>query len=201
MAKVGGRVGWIAWPAMLACVVVVAGLVWFAVPGIPGAVTFIGNTLRAATSAPAADGADSAAAFEPATDCRSLYPDRLWAELTWTPDVLLLPGTAAPATATTLVAALGPSVRFSCTWRTEDGRSIQTTVSDVAADASAIAEAALGADAFACERADERLHCSRERDGVTEVHDIVGGVWVGSSLVGWTPGAYAEQVLSRVVSG
>ena len=44
-------------------------------------------------------------------DCRALYPDRLWAELTWTPDVLLSQSLAPPAGEdTSLIDALAPAV-------------------------------------------------------------------------------------------
>ena len=54
MARIGGRNLWLAWPAGLLCAGVVGALVWLAVPAIPGTVLFVGDTLRAATSAPEA---------------------------------------------------------------------------------------------------------------------------------------------------
>lgn len=200
MAKVSGRVSWIAWPAMLGCLVVIGALVWLAVPGVPGAITFIGNTLRGATSPPAADSANGAPA-EPATDCRSLYPDRLWSALTWTPEVLLSENRDAPATATTLPTALSAEVRFTCTWRADDGRSIQTSVSGVSGDASVVAAAALTADGFACADDGHHVHCERTRDTVTEQHDLRGDTWVSSVLTAWTPEDYGSQVVSRAFPG
>jgi hypothetical protein len=198
MARVGGRSLWIAWPMGVICAGVVAALVWLAVPGVPGMVEFAGNMLRGATSAPSADGAGGAsAAAEPASDCRSLYPDRLWADLTWTPDVLLSQSAAAPVTATALPAALAPVVHFTCTWRVSDAQRIATTVAGVAAGSTAIAEAALAADGFACTAAVDGVHCERERDGVREIHDIRGDVWLSSQLVGWEPEDYAGQTAAR----
>lgn len=185
-----------AWPAALVCVGVIVALLWLALPGIPGAVDFVGSTLRGATAASAADEAvaDDAAA-EPVTDCRSLYPDRLWAELTWTPDVLLSPSTDAPSS--TLTAALAPRVRITCTWRVGDGRSIRSTVADVDEGAVAVAQAALTAEGFACTTEGERLHCERTSGDVVELHDLQGTVWLSSVLTAWEPDDYGAQTASR----
>lgn len=199
MARVGGRSLWIAWPMGVICAGVVAVLVWLAVPGVPGMIDFAGNMLRGATSAPAADGGGAASAAEqPATDCRSLYPDRLWSQLTWTPDVLLSQNAAAPATDTALPAALAPAVRFSCTWRIDDAHRVSTTVAAVAAGSAPIAQAALAAEGFTCVAADaDGVHCERERDGVREIHDVRGDVWLSSQLVGWAPEDYGALTASR----
>lgn len=200
MAKVGGRSAWIAWPAMIGCIGVIGVLLVLAVPGVPGAIDFVGTTLRGATSAPAADGAGGPAE-EAATDCRDLYPDRLWAELTWTPQALLSQNASAPATAANLVTALAPDVRFTCVWNAEDGRNIVTTVASVGDAASAVAQAALSADGFSCGVEDELAHCERTRDGITEIHDLRGGTWVASILTGWVPEDYSTQVASRAFAG
>lgn len=196
MAKVGGRSAWIAWPAAIMCAGVIGALLVLAVPGVPAAIDFIGSTLRAATSAPSAGDAGGSA-DKPATDCRDLYPDRLWAELTWTPDALLSQTAAAPATAANLATALAPEVRFTCTWNTEDGRSIVTTIASVSEAASAVAQAALSADGFSCGSQGEIVHCERSRDSVSEMHDIRGETWVASILTGWVPEDYSAQVASR----
>lgn len=203
MAKVGGRSAWIAWPAALICVAIVGALLWLATPGVPAAVSFIGDALRAATSPPSADGDDAQAAAEaePASDCRSLYPNALWAELVWTPQVLLSKSTSAPATATTLAQALAPTVAFTCTWNTDDGRSITSTVASVADGAAAVAQAALPSEGFACTPEGERLHCERSAGGVTELHDLRGTVWLSSVLARWSPEDYGALTASRVFPG
>jgi hypothetical protein len=202
VAKVGGRSAWIAVPAGVFCIAVIGVLVWLAAPGIPPAVSFIGDTLRDATSAPLADGegADGEAA-EPATDCRSLYPDRLWAELTWTPEVLLSQTMAAPATTTTLTQALTPTVRFTCTWNTEDGRAVSSTLADIPAGASAVAQAALSSEGFTCSAESDSVHCERASGDVTEIHDVRGAVWLSSVLTTWLPEDYAVQTASRAFAG
>ncbi len=201
MARVGGRSLWIAWPMGVICAAVVGALLWLALPGLPGAVEFTGNMLRNSTSAPIAGGADGAAAEEPATDCRGLYPDRLWAELTWTPDVLLSQDAAAPATTTTLTTALTPVVRFSCTWRVPDGRTAATTLATVVAGSGAVAQAALAAEGFACTADGEAVHCERTRGTVTEIHDLRGDLWVSSVLTDWEPEEYGAQVAARAFAG
>jgi hypothetical protein len=195
---VGGRSGWIAWPVAVICIAVIAALFWLAAPGVPGAISFVGDTLRGATSAPTADGGGAAGADEPATDCRSLYPDRLWAELTWTPEALLDQDTDPPATTTTLGQALAPSVVFTCTWTVEDGRSVSTTLAEVGEGSDAVAQAALTTEGFSCRPEGDRLHCERASGGVTEIHDLRGTQWLSSVLTNWLPEDFAAQTASRV---
>ncbi|GAA2081105.1 hypothetical protein GCM10009758_30510 [Microbacterium hatanonis] len=195
MAKVGGRSAWIAWPALLFCAAVVLVLLWLAAPGVPGAISFVGDTLRSATTATAASAPDEA--DEAATDCRTLYPDRLWAELTWTPEVLLSQNGAAPAATTTLAQALAPTVRFTCTWTTEDGRSASTTLADVAAGSGPIASATLASEGFSCAEDGERLHCERTAGDVVEMHDLQGTAWLSTVLTNWQPEDYGAQTAAR----
>jgi hypothetical protein len=196
MVKVGGRVSWIAWPAMLGCVAVIVVLFVLAIPGIPGAIDFVGSTLRASTSAPVADGDESAPAEAP-RECRELYPDRLWVDLTWTPSARLSPDTSVPAVDPALVTALSPAVRFTCTWRTDDGRTIQSTLADVAAGSAPIAQAALSASGASCTVEGDRMHCEHESDGVTRIDDIQGELWLSSTLTQWTPDDYAAQTAAQ----
>ncbi|MFG6503215.1 hypothetical protein [Microbacterium sp. P05] len=201
MARVGGRSAWIAWPVAVICAAVVGALVWLAVPGIPSAVSFVGDTLRAATtSLPAVDDAD-AASTAPATDCRDLYPDELWSQLVWTPKVLLSQNAALPATTTSLAQTLAPTVVFTCTWRTEDGRSISTTYAQVADGSAAAAQAALTSEGFACGLDGARVHCERGAGAVTEIHDLLGTAWLSSVMTDWMPEGYAAQTASRVFVG
>lgn len=197
MARVGGRSAWIAWPAGVVCAVIVAGLFWLAAPGIPAAIGFIGDTLRGATTPREETAARGRQTDGPATDCRGLYPDRLWAELTWTPGVLLSPSAAAPATETGLVQALTPAVRFTCVWTAEGGKTISTTLADAPGDAAAIAHAALAAAGFACEVEGGRVHCERTAGAVVEIHDLEGAVWLSSVLTAWEPEEYGAQTASR----
>jgi len=199
MARVSGRSLWVAWPAGVLCAAVIAALLWLAAPGVPGAVDMIGTMLRGASATPSADGAgDAATDAAPATDCRDLYPDPLWAELTWTPDVLLSQNTDPPATASALATALTPAVRFTCTWRTGDGRSVSTTVATVPVDTAPVAHAALAAEGFDCTLEDGAARCERARGTVREVHDLRGDVWLSSVLDDWAPEDYSTQVASRV---
>lgn len=194
MAKVGGRVAWIAWPAMLGCVAVIVVLLALAVPGIPGTVDFVGSTLRAATAAQAEE-TDTTVA-EPPKECRELYPDRLWVDLTWTPTARLSPDASAPDADAALVTALGPAVRFSCVWTTEDGRSIRSTLSTVAAGSAPIAQAALSALGASCTMDGDRMHCERVAGEVTRIDDIQGDTWLSSTLTGWLPEQYGAQTAS-----
>jgi hypothetical protein len=200
MARVGGRSLWLAWPIGVICAAVVAALLYLAVPGLPTAVRFTGDLLRGATAAPVAGGEGSAVGGTPepaATDCRSLYPDRLWSQLVWTPDVLLSQTLAAPAASSPLADALGPAVRFTCTWRVSDARWISSTVAAVVPGSATIAAAALTADGFSCSVDGDAVHCERTRDGATEIHDVRGQTWLSSVLHGWSVDDYAALTASR----
>ncbi|KEP74071.1 hypothetical protein HR12_22335, partial [Microbacterium sp. SUBG005] len=54
MARIGGRSLWLAWPAGIFCAAAVVALGVLAAPGIPTAVGFVGDTLRAGTDTPTA---------------------------------------------------------------------------------------------------------------------------------------------------
>lgn len=197
VAKVGGRSSWIAWPTALICVGVIGVLLWLAAPGVPAAVSFVGDTLRGASSAPRADTA-GAADVEPPTECRGLYPDGLWATLTWTPDVLLTPSTAAPATSPALTQALAPEVRFTCTWTAAPDLSVVTTLATVPEGAVAIAQATLSSEGFSCEPVGERTRCQRTSGSTLEVHDLQGTDWLATLQTNWLPEGYAEKTAARV---
>jgi len=202
MARIGGRSLWLAWPVGVLCAGVVGALVWVALPAVPGTVNWIGDTLRAATSAPvaAAPSPVETAALDPEADldCRTLYPDRLWAELVWGSDVLLDQDRTPPATwITALVDALQPVVRVTCSWRSADGQ-IVTTLSRVAADASTIAEAALLGQGFDCETFGTGVACRRQHGDIVEEQAVRDGLWLASIETSWLPEDYGTQLAARV---
>jgi hypothetical protein len=203
LARTGGRNSWIAWPAGLLCAAVVAALAWLAQPMLPISVAWMGDMLRASTTPPvAAPQAESVAtlAAEPGDiDCRALYPDSLWAELTWTPEVLLSQGNSAPATAVTaLNDALAPSVRITCHWRAEGGRTISSTLAEVAGDAGTIADASLRGQGFACTTDAEAVVCARTAGSVIEEHTVRGGLWLSSVETAWHPDEYGTRLATHV---
>jgi len=202
MARIGGRSLWLAWPVGVLCAGIVGALVWVALPAVPGTVNWIGDTLRAATSAPvaAAPSPVETAALDPATDldCRTLYPDRLWAGLVWGRDVLLAQNLAPPTTGITgLVDALQPVVRVTCSWRSADGQ-IVTTLSRVGTDASTIAEAALLGQGFDCETFGTGVTCRRQRGDIVEEQAVRDGLWLASIETSWLPEDYGTQLSARV---
>lgn len=198
MARVGGRNTSLAWVVGLTCAAVVAALAWIAAPLLPGTVQFVGDQLNPPTSDPAAGDAEDAVSGE-VSECRDLYADALWTSLVWTPDSVLTPSTDAPeSTASGLLDALSPKVRFTCAWTSADG-AISTTVADVPADAGAIAGTALPALGFTCEDVDARIRCVREgEDGTRETIEAGGGTWLSSVQDGWHPSGYAQRVADRV---
>jgi hypothetical protein len=203
VARTGGRNSWIAWPIGLLCATVVAALAWLSQPLLPVSVVWMGDMLRAATSPPViAEPGESVAAqasMPGDIDCRTLYPDRLWAELTWTPKVLLLQDYAPPATAVTaLTDALTPSVRISCHWRAADGGSVVSTLARVGADAGVIADASLRGQGFTCTTDAEAVVCSRAVGDVLEEHAIRGGLWLSSVERAWHPEAYGARLAAHV---
>jgi len=193
MARVGGRNAWIAWPVGIICTAVVAALVVLAVPGIPGALTFVGNTLRAAATAPTSTPAPSPT---PATTCRELYTPELWSSLVWS-RVNLLSQRRTPAASTPeAVAASGATVVVTCHWRGAAGSSLETTVSTVSPEGAAAVQATLSSQGFGCQVAGDTVHCERSSGRVVEVHDLRGDRWVSSTLVDWMPDDYAAIVAS-----
>ena len=203
MARVGGRNSWIAWPAGMLCAAVVGTLAWLAQPMLPVSVTWVGDMLRAATTpvppVPVVESVATRAIAPGDIDCRALYPDSLWAELTWTPDVLLSQDTAPPPTeVTTLTDALAPSVRLSCHWRTDDGRSIVSTLAGVAADAGPIADASLRGQGFTCTTDADAVVCVRTTGDVIEEQTIRGGLWLSSVERAWHPDAYGARLSAHV---
>ena len=203
LARIGGRNSWIAWPAGLLCAAVVAALAWIAQPMLPVSVAWMGDMLRASTTPPVqvpAPESVATLATEPGDiDCRALYPDSLWAELTWTPSVLLSQGNSAPATAVTeLVDALVPSVRITCTWRADGGRAITSTLAQVAADAGSIADASLRGQGFACGSDADAVVCARTSGDVLEEHTFRGGLWLSSVESAWHPDEYAARLAAHV---
>lgn len=206
MARVGGRNPWIAWPAGLLCAGVVGALAWLAQPMLPVSVLWMGEMLRAATTppvvAPVAETVAARADEPGALDCRTLYPDSLWAELTWTPDVLLAQDAAPPATAvTTLTDALTPAVRLTCHWRADAGRTIVSTLAGVAPEAAVIADASLRGQGFTCVSTAESLQCARASGDILEQHTIRGGLWLSSVERGWHPEQYGARLSAHVWGG
>ncbi len=203
VAKTGGRNSWIAWPAALLCAAVVAALGWLSQPILPASVLWVGDMLRAASTPPIVVPATpllATVAQEPGdVDCRALYPDDLWAELTWTPHVLLSQNyTPPPTSVTALVDALSPSVRISCHWRTSEGGLIVTTLATVSADAGAVADAALRGQGFSCTTDADAVVCARTAGEVTEEHVFRGGLWLSSAETAWSPTAYGARVAAHV---
>ena len=204
MARIGGRNLWLAWPAGLLCAAVVGTLAWLAAPAVPGTVRFVGDTLRAATSAPEAAAAQpvgqTALAGSSPIDCRDLYPGPLWGELAWTPQVLLDQTHAAPATAVTaLVDALQPAVAVTCTWHGIAG-TIASTLSVVAPDAAPVADLALRGEGFSCQAYGSGVTCRRDSGGVVEEQTVRDGLWLVSVETTWHPEEYGARLAAFVWS-
>ncbi|WP_460721993.1 hypothetical protein [Microbacterium aureliae] len=207
MARTGGRSTWIAVPATLACFAVVAALLWLAVPMLPVAVTWVGDTLRGASERAARVPAPPASETIDlnAVDCRGLYPDSLWAELTWTAGVVLRQDRTPPDTAAgSVTEALAPEVRVTCRWARETPGSIVTTLSSVDSASLPVAEAALRSQGFACDAspvADRpALSCARDVGRVREEHTFRAGLWLSSVETTWQPEAYGPR-LDRFLFG
>ncbi|MDW4573849.1 hypothetical protein R8Z57_13795 [Microbacterium sp. M3] len=204
MARIGGRNSWIAVPAGLVCAGVVGALVWLALPMVPVTVAWVGDTLRSATApqpgVTAAPTPAQAAVEGAPVDCRTIYPDDLWNELTWQPGSLLNQSAAPPATsATSFRDAAAPDVIVTCTWLSDAG-GIVSTLSKVAGDASSIAEAALSGEGFACAAADGGLVCTRTVGAVREDHTFREGLWLASVETDWQPEDFGPR-LDRGVWG
>lgn len=198
MARIGGRSLWLAWPAGIFCAAAVAALGVLAAPGIPTAVSFVGDTLRASTDTPAAAPGTPA---EPAADCRHLYSQPLWSSMVWSPEALLWQRRTIPLSTPEAVAAAAPTVVVTCHWRGVNGRFVETTVSTVAPEGAAAARTTLASQGFACADDGDIVHCERTSGDVLEVHDLRGDRWVSSTLTGWMPDDYAAIVASHAFFG
>ena len=200
---IGGRSGWIAWPAGVLCLGVVAGLVWLPAPGVPAAVQFVGAVLRSA-SQPRSDAASSPRPIESigtalTDDCRSLYPDGLWSQLTWQPHVVLNQTQDAPDTsAATVRDALQPDVLMTCTWRESGGGTVTTTLARVDAEAAAIAQPGFAGQGFVCAGSGDGVQCTKTAGETAEVEIVRGGMWLSTIERQWHPARYTEQLVQRL---
>ncbi|MCP2638033.1 hypothetical protein K0817_015880 [Microbacterium sp. HD4P20] len=204
MARIGGRNSWIAVPAGVICAVVVGALVWLSLPMVPVTMAWIGETLRRATTPEPAPTGEPSPAMQAAEggpiDCRTLYPDDLWNELTWQGGSLLGQTAAPPATqAASLVEAVAPEVLVTCDWSFASG-GVVTTLSRVPADARPIAEAAFAGQGFSCTTSDAALVCVRTSGGVLEEHTLRDDLWLASIESPWHPEEYGAR-LERHVFG
>ena len=205
MARLGGRNSWIAVPAGLACAAIVAGLVWLSMPMVPVTVAWAGDMLRNATAPRAeptpGDTPARRAATGGALDCRAIYSDALWNELTWTGRTLLDQSFDPSATAVvSLTEVLAPQVRLTCAWTTDDRGSVVSTLAVIAADGPGLAEAALRGQGFSCSTGDHGLHCARSEGSTLETHVLRDGLWLSSVERTWHPDDYAAR-LEREVFG
>jgi hypothetical protein len=203
MARIGGRSTWLAVPAGLLCAGVVAALVYLAVPMVPVAITWAGEALRTATAprpTPTVEATPAQLAAQgSAIDCRTLYPDVLWAELSWKGGALLSQSKAPPATAvTSLTEALAPTPQVTCSWRLDTGAGIVTTLAAVADGAADIAGEALRGAGFSCDSDAGALRCQRARGDVIEEHTLRGGLWLSSIESAWHPEHYGARVEAHV---
>ncbi|MDL9979156.1 hypothetical protein [Microbacterium candidum] len=194
---IGGRNGWIAWPAGLLCAGVVAGLAYLAAPAVPSVIAFAGNTLRNALSAPQAGGAPPQK--ELTDDCRTLYPGILWIELGWNPQVVLAQSTAPPSVSVAAVRdGLKPQVRMTCAWRNSGGGTVTTTLAAVDPTAAAIAQPALAAAGFACTPLGDGIRCTKSAGTTNEDEVVRGGMWLSTTEVEWHPPGYSDQLIARL---
>ena len=209
MARANGRNLWIAWPIGVICAAVVAALLYVAQPMIPVVAGWTGSMFYAATHLPGATAADETVAAgiaqgaEPGSlDCRALYPDDLWAELIWTPDVLLSQNLAPPSASVTVLAdALAPTVLVTCSWRAAGGISIASTLARVPAEFAEIAGTALREQGFSCTvdtGGGGGVACSRARAGVIEEYVVRDGLWLSSVQSSWHPSRYGARLAANV---
>ncbi|QAY60229.1 hypothetical protein ET475_09665 [Microbacterium protaetiae] len=201
---IGGRNGWIAWPVGILCLGVVGGLVWLAAPGVPGAVQFVSDMLRTG-SAQAAGGSATPQPIESIgtaadDDCRSLYPDGLWAALTWQSRTVLNQSQKPPATSAEAVRdALAPEVLMTCAWRNDDGGTVTTTLSRVDAAAATIAGEAFSSSGFSCTALPGSVvRCTKTAGDTVEDDVVAGGMWLSTTAEAWHPDGYTDALVQRL---
>jgi hypothetical protein len=200
MARIAGRSNWVAWPAGMLCLAVVAALGWLSLPMIPGAVQWAGDALRSATSRSDED-VSNPAPFRAATvpACRALYTSALWSELTARSGAdPAEDASPPPVSATGVVAALAPVVRETCTWTAASTGSIVTTLADIDTRTAPLAGEALSSQGFSCGSSGGGLRCTRTDGDVAEDVIVRDGVWLSSRLDGWHPNLYTERIAERL---
>ena len=205
MARLGGRNTWIAVPAGLACAAVVGALVWLSLPMVPVTVAWAGDMLRNASAPQTAPTVSATPAREAAAggtfDCRAMYSDSLWNEMTWTGRTILDQTTDPPSTAvTSLTEALAPVVVRTCAWTNNDGGTVVSSLAVVPDDGPGIAEAALRGQGFSCAIGDPGLHCTTATGDTVETHVFRDGLWLSTSELTWHPEDYGSR-LERQVFG
>lgn len=196
MARVGGRNTLFAWVVGIACAATVAVLAVLALPLLPASITWLGGPMStpAPTPTPTAGDGDEGVP----TECAQLYDEAMWAALRFAPGSVLTPSTDAPTTtATALLTALQPEVRFTCSWHADQG-TVSTTLATVPTDAGAIAAAALPGAGFACEQIGDRTRCTRTEGDLVESIEAGGGLWLSTSQSGWHPAEYVSLTGDRV---
>ncbi len=131
--------------------------------------------------------------------CRALYTDALWSELTArTGGDPVQDASLPPVSAVSVVAALAPRVRATCTWTAATTGSIVTTVADVSADAAPIAQEALRSQGFSCASIPGGVSCTKSAGEVTEDIAVRDGVWLSSRLEAWHPNLYTERIAAEL---
>ncbi|SDQ45453.1 hypothetical protein [Microbacterium sp. cf332] len=191
MARIGGRNVVFAWTVGVFCAAVLVVLAVLTVPLVTTGMGLLGERTDAGPQPAASDG--------PA-QCRDLYPEALWVSLQYAPGVALEQTQDAPvSSASALVEALAPEVRFTCSWSSETG-TISTTVGAVGTDAGSIAASALPAQGFSCTERASRTLCARTEGDLVETIEAGDGHWVSTSQNAWHPEQYASRVGNAVFS-
>lgn len=185
MSRIGGRNVVFAWIVGVVCAVVIGVLAFLTVPLVTTGLGLLGGGTSETDAEAATDGPGR---------CRDLYSEPLWAALQYSPGAALETSADAPvSSAQALVEALAPTVRFTCTWRSDAG-SISTTVGEVGTDAGSIAASALPAQGFSCSENGTRTFCARTDGELVETIEAGEGRWVSTSQQAWHPERYASRV-------
>lgn len=200
MARIGGRSNWVAWPVGVLCAAVVVTLAWLSVPMVPGAVQWAGDALRGPTSRPVAGAASPERTDKTDTAaCRALYTPQLWSELTARQGGdPVQDASSPPVSAVSVVAAIAPAVRTTCTWTGASLGSIVTTLADVSGDRVAIAQTALLSQGYSCRPAGDGIACDKTNGEIVEHITLRDGVWLSSRLEAWHPTLYTARVSNRL---
>ncbi len=97
-----------------------------------------------------------------------------------------------------LIAALTPSVRATCTWVGSQVGRIVTTVSDIPGSSAGVARAAFLSQGFSCESFGDGVRCTKTVGDVTEDQTIRGTVWLSSTFSSWQPPQYTERIVPQL---
>ena len=200
--------------AIVAVLALLAGTVFALLTHMDGAGTQTpsrpdtdGSSADGSRPLPAETAAAALAAPRP-TDCRQIYSEEMYASLEAS-GLPLNDGSVDNSVGTTdpdLVALIGQNSTFKCSWGSAGEYGLNTSITQIAAEAGSTVLDRLDALGFQCYEESQGTRCVQS-DTVTdelgtyrlgESHFVRGGVWVATHWVNFAPEGYTQDVIASL---